>query len=244
MIGRIVLATLVAGMLAGLVLAGIQYLRVTPLILEGETYERASEPVAAAIAQAGKPCVENMPGMKMCSDEAKPEWEPAAGLERTLFTTAASVLAGAGFATLLAGISFLLNIPLTRQNGVIWGLCGFLAVAVAPAAGLPPELPGMPVAELLGRQVWWVATIAVTGIALYLFAMRPESWAKLLALILLALPHLIGPPVAPPSPTTVPPGLAAEFVANSIAAAAVFWGALGVFLGYALHPYQKDLAQL
>jgi cobalt transporter subunit CbtA len=244
MIGRIVLATLIAGMLAGLVLAGIQHVRLTPLILKGEVYEKASEPAAAAIAEASKPCVENMPGMKMCSEEGRAEWEPAEGLQRTLFTTAASLLAGAGFATMLAGVSFLTNIPITKQNGMIWGVCGFLAVAVAPAVGLPPEVPGMPVADLLSRQIWWVGTIAATTIGIYLINLRPELWAKVLAVVIIASPHIIGAPIAPETPTTVPPRLAAEFVANSIAAAAVFWSALGLFLGYALDRYQKDLSSL
>lgn len=244
MLGRIVLATLLAGMLAGLVLAGIQHARLTPLILQGEVYEHASEPAVAAIAEATKPCVETMPGMKMCSGVGRPEWEPVEGLQRTLFTTAASILAGAGFAAMLAGISFLTGIPITKQNGLIWGLCGFLAVAVAPAAGLPPEVPGMPIAELLSRQIWWMGTIAATGLGIYLIAIRPEFWAKVLAVILVFIPHIIGAPIAPETATTVPPGLAGEFVANSIAGAAVFWCAIGLFLGYALDRYQKELNAL
>ena len=43
MIGKFVLASLLAGMLAGLVLAGIQHVRITPLILSGEVYEKAAE---------------------------------------------------------------------------------------------------------------------------------------------------------------------------------------------------------
>ncbi len=244
MIGRIVFATLVAGMLAGLVLAGFQHVRLTPLILQGEVYEHATEPAAAATSEAPKTCVENMPGMKMCPEEGGTEWEPAEGLQRTLFTTVASLLAGAGFAAMMAGISFLTNIPITKQNGLIWGVCGFLAVAVAPAVGLPPEVPGMPVADLLSRQLWWTGTVAATGVGIYLIAIKPELWAKVLAVALIALPHIIGAPIAPNTPTTVPPGLAGEFVANSIAAAAVFWCVMGLLLGYALDRYQKDLNSL
>lgn len=243
MIGRIVLATLLAGMLAGLVLAGIQHVRLTPLILKGEVFEKAADPAAAAIADANKPCAEKMAGMKMCADDGRNEWEPAEGLQRTLFTTGASLLAGAGFAAMLAGVSLLSGIPITKANGLIWGLCGFLAVAVAPAVGLPPEVPGMPVADLLNRQVWWVGTIAATGAGIYLIAIRPEFWAKLLAVVLIALPHIVGAPIAPATPTTVPPALAAEFVAASIAAAAVFWCVMGLILGHALDRFQEDLSE-
>ena len=240
MIGRIVLAVLVAGMLAGLVLAGIQHVKLTPLILQGEVYETAADPVASAIADANKPCVEKMPGMKMCADNNRPAWEPAEGMQRTLFTTAASLLAGAGFAAMMAGVSLLTAVPITKSNGAVWGLCGFLAVAVAPAVGLPPEVPGMPVADLLSRQVWWVGTILATGIGIYLIAIRPEIWAKVIAVVLIAVPHIIGAPLSPETPTRVPPALAAEFVTSSIGAAAVFWCVMGLLLGYALERFQEE----
>jgi cobalt transporter subunit CbtA len=246
MIGRIVLAALVAGLLAGLVMAGIQFTRLTPLIQLAEIYETADDPNAdparAAIAQAAKPCVETMPGMKMCGDE--PVWQPTEGWQRTLSTSVTLILTGIGFAAMLVGISMIINVPITKQNGLIWGLCGFLAVAVSPAAGLPPELPGMPVADLMPRQIWWAGTIAATAVAIYLITIRPEPWAKLTGIILIALPHLLGAPLPPNTVSTVPPVLAAEFVANSIAAAAIFWSLIGFFLGHALNRYQKDIAEL
>ena len=232
MIGKTVLAALIAGMLAGLVLAGIQYAKLSPTIAAAEVYERAAEKIASG---AEVKCEENMKGMKMCPDDSTAEWEPAEGLQRSLLTTAASMLAGAGFALMLTGLSLLTAIPINKQNGIIWGVCGFLAVAVAPAAGLAPELPGMPVAELLPRQIWWVSTIACTALAIYLFTQRPELWAKILAVVVLALPHIMGAPQAPEAASTVPPGLAAQFTGLSIAAAAVFWAALGIFLGQFLN---------
>ena len=73
------------------------------------------------------------------------------------------MITGAGFALLLAGVSLLTGLPITPKNGLIWGICGFLAATVAPGAGLAPELPGMPAGDLVLRQVWWVATIIATG---------------------------------------------------------------------------------
>jgi cobalt transporter subunit CbtA len=245
MLGKIILSTLIAGLLAGLVMSGIQYARLTPLILQAEIYETAadtSDPAKAAIAEASKPCVETMPGMKMCGDE--PAWQPAEGWQRTLSTSVTLILTGMGFAAILVGISMITNIPITRQNGLIWGLCAFLAVSVAPAAGLPPELPGMPIADLMPRQIWWAGTIAATAAAIYLITIRQEPWAKLASLILIALPHLLGAPLPPNEVSTVPPVLAAEFVANSIAAAAIFWSLIGFLLGHALNRYQKDIAAL
>ena len=233
MIGKIVLAALVAGMLAGLVLAGIQHVRITPLIAQGEVFEKAAE--------GAVPCVENMLGMTMCSEDGASAWQPADGWQRTLSTTVASVIAGGGFAILLAGISLLIGAPITRANGFVWGLCGFLCVAVAPAAGLAPEVPGMPVADLLARQIWWVGTIVATGAGIYLVALRHEAWAKFVAVALIAAPHIIGAPLAPSGQTLVPPALAAQFASNSIAAAAVFWCLIGLFIGIAFERFNLQV---
>lgn len=240
MIGRVLLAAILAGIVAGLALGGIQHVRISPLILAAEVYEKADDakkeastpPSTQTPATAGN-CVENMPGMTMCGKDGE-DWEPRPGLERKLYTTAASMLAGAGYAALLAGLSLVLGVPLTRGNGLIWGLCGFLAVTVATGAGLPPEIPGMPSAELMPRQVWWVSTVVATGAAIYLIVVKRATWAIVAGVVLIALPHIIGAPQPPDTPTSVPPGLAAEFASNTVAAAAVFWALLGLFTGMAL----------
>ena len=224
MIGRVVLAVLLAGIAAGLILGAIQHVRLTPLILEAEIYESAGHKSAA-----GEPSHDNE------------SWAPADGWQRTLGTTATQALTGAGFAAVLAGISLLTGLPITRENGVIWGLCGFLAATVAPAAGLPPELPGMPAGDLLARQIWWVGTIAATGAGLYLIAVRRETWAIALAIVLIGLPHIIGAPAPVTHESAVPPNLAASFAANAIAASAIFWSLIGIFLGAALNRYAKDV---
>jgi cobalt transporter subunit CbtA len=239
MLGKIILSTIIAGLLAGLVFAGIQYVRLTPMIEAAEAYET---PEAAALAEVSKPCVENMPGMKMCSDDGRPlvmhdEY-------RALKTTIASMLAGVGFAVLMVGVSLLGNLPITKQNGVIWGLCGFLAIALAPALGLPPEPPAMPVAELYSRQIWWVGTILATALAIYIIVARPEFWTKIVAVGLIAAPHIIGAPVPADLTSLVPATLASKFVANALGAAAIFWSVLGILIGYALDRYQKDIAEL
>jgi predicted cobalt transporter CbtA len=86
MIGRLVLAALIAGMAAGLIYGGVQHVQTTPLIIAAEVYETA-EPAAhdhgtaatdpAAAAEAAAPAHEH--------DEE--EWGPADGWPRTLSTT-------------------------------------------------------------------------------------------------------------------------------------------------------------
>ncbi len=228
MIGRYVLAALVAGLLAGAVLTVLQVWRLSPLIATAETYEKVDDAKNTSTAPV---CKEAMPSMKMCADKGTPEWEPAPGLPRIGFTGVASLLAGGGFAAILAGLSLLLNVPITRANGWIWGLSGFLAVHLATGFGLAPEIPGMPVADLLARQIWWVGTIVSTAAAIYCFAIRSENWAKAVGVALLFAPHLIGAPIAPDGETSVPPALAAEFAANALACVAIFWLVMGVLLG-------------
>jgi cobalt transporter subunit CbtA len=240
MIGRVLLAALLAGIAAGLFYGAVQHVRLTPLILEAEKYEHAgaghAHDHAAMTTTTTTEAVAPAP-------EAAPEeeaWAPQDGAERTLFTFLASIVAGAGFAAILAGVSLLSGVNITPGNGLLWGVAGFLAVHLAPAAGLAPELPGMPAADLVARQVWWVGTIIATAAAIWLFTQRSEMWAKGAAVFLVALPHIIGAPQPPTHESGVPAGLSAEFAANTLAAAAVLWLAIGAFLGFAMDRFVKE----
>ena len=247
MIGRVLLAAILAGLAAGLIMGVIQHVRVTPLILHAETFEgqpagghdhgtAPAQPEAGADSTAAATAHEHEHG----EEEG---WMPADGLERTLFTTMASMLAGAGFALALTGISFMIGLPVTRENGWIWGLCGFLAVSFAPALGLAPELPGMPAADLGARQLWWVGTVAATGAGLYLLATRRTAIGIGAAIVLFLLPHLIGAPKLANAESAVPAELAAEFAANSLGANLIMWVLIGVFLAIALTRAEGEAAK-
>ena len=242
MIGRLVLAALIAGMAAGFIYGGVQHVRTTPLILAAEFYETA-EPAAhdhaAATVDPAAPAEAAAPSL--AHEHEEEEWAPGDGWQRTFSTTLASVITGAGLAILLAGVSLLTGFPITPKNGLIWGLCGFLAVTVAPGAGLAPELPGMPAGDLVSRQIWWVATIIATGAGIFLIATRRELVWLAAAVVLIALPHIIGAPQPLTHETAVPAGLAASFAANTIAASAVLWSLIGLFLGLALQRFGKDV---
>lgn len=223
MIGRVILAALLAGIAAGLLMGIVQHFRISPLIVAAEAYETPAAADASGQHQ---------------HDEG---WMPQDGWPRTLSTTLSSMMAGAGWAAGLAGISLLTGAAINRRNGLIWGLCGFLAASLAPAAGLPPDLPGMPESDLVARQLWWAATIAATGAGLYLITFRREIWALAAAVVLIALPHLIGAPQPASSETAVPALLVAHYVGNTLAANAVFWALIGLFLGFALEKFAKEI---
>jgi cobalt transporter subunit CbtA len=111
---------------------------------------------------------------------------------------------------------------------------------VEPALGLPPELPGMMAADLVARQVWWLATAGATAAALALIVFAPDKPYKrplqAAGLLLLLLPHVLGAPHLAAESGAVPAALAARFVVASLAAAALFWVILGGLVGHLMAP--------
>jgi cobalt transporter subunit CbtA len=222
MLRKILVSALVAGTVAGLAVSAFQMAEVVPLILEAETYEGAG-----AGHEHGAP-LQGTTGAEMPESGA---WVPADGLERALLTLLANVLTGIGFALLLGACLTLYRGPLDWRRGVLWGMAGFVAFALAPALGLPPELPGSAAADLVARQAWWLATAAVTagGLALILLV---RTWpATAAGAILIILPHAVGAPHAD-GRGAVPPELAAQFAVASLAAAGLFWAILGGLSGH------------
>jgi cobalt transporter subunit CbtA len=216
MLGRVLLAAILSGFAAGLILGVIQHVRLTPMILAAEMVETGA------------------PAHGEIQDHDADSWLPADGIERTFYAILTSALTGAGFAAMLSGLSLVLTISLTAANGVFWGLCGFLAVSLAPAAGLPPELPGMVAGDVQARIFWWLLTVVCTAAALWLALVKRKPWTIAAALALVFAPHIIGAPHASVSEIKLTPSLVQTFVANSLAINALFWCLLGLFLGHAM----------
>lgn len=238
MIRNLFAAALLAALCAGLITAGLQHFRVTPLILHAETFEGEgghSHGEAAVAVTADHEHAEGTPEHShdaVATTQAEPEeWAPQDGFERTAYTTLATVLAAAGFALVIGAVSMFSGIPITFGNGFIWGVAGFVTFSLAPAYGLAPELPGMPAADLVARQIWWTGTVIATGAACLLLAKTRASWAVAVAIALVVAPHIIGAPVAPDEPSGVPAHLATEFAAITLGTALVFWLVLGSVFG-------------
>jgi cobalt transporter subunit CbtA len=224
MMRRVLLAVLLCGMAAGFVMGTVQHVRISPIIHQAETFEHAS-------TEAGHDHGSASTDAPTHAHDAS-AWVPTDGLERTLFTFAASMLAGAGFAGLLAGVVLMFGGRMTRENGWVWGLAGFLAVSLAPAVGLAPELPGMPAADLIARQIWWISTIATTASALWLLAFHRQAWVIPVALALALAPHVIGAPQPADQSSDVPAALSAQFASLSLGANALMWLIIGTLLGH------------
>lgn len=207
-------SALFAGVATGLIAALLQFAYVIPALLEGELYESgarvhfASE--GAAQSERGSPGLGDDPG-------------------RHAMTVGFNMVAYVGFALILLALMALAErrgTPVAPRAGLIWGLAGFFAVQLAPAFGLPPELPGIPAADLAARQAWWLGTVLASAAGIGLIAFT-RGWLPLLGIALIAAPQIIGAPHPADYTGTAPPELAARFVGLSLGAAAVSWAAMG-----------------
>jgi cobalt transporter subunit CbtA len=216
---RIFVSALIAGAVAGLIGVALQFVFVEPMILEGELYETGARihfTAQGAESIAGAPPV-------------------IFDLARHGLTIASSLVTWVGFALILAagfGLAERAERDVGARSGALWGLMAFFAVNLAPAAGLPPELPGTVAAELQARQLWWIGTIVSSLVAIMAFAFMEGGLAVALGLFLLLLPHVIGAPVLDRYFGMAPPELAALFVSRTLAVAALTWAILGASLGW------------
>lgn len=218
MFRRIVFSAVLAGAVAGVLLTGIQQLRVAPIIAEAETYETAG-PAEEASAHADGGAHEH-------DAHEHDGWSPADGFERTFWTGVANVGMAIGFALLL-GAAFSLRENVSWRQGILWGLGGYAAFFALPALGLAPELPGTEAAALEDRQAWWLVTVTLSAIGVALIGLtRGWPW-KAVAVVLIAVPHLIGAPHPETYHTLAPAELVRTFIVATAVANAVFWVVLG-----------------
>jgi len=188
-----------------------------PLLLEAELYETGQLIHFGDVTAA-------MPDI-----EAEHDWA------RNGLTALFSATIYIGFAfVMVAAMAFAQEkgVRITVRSGVLWGLAGYAAFQLAPAMGIPPELPGMIAAEITQRQIWLIGTIIATmaGITTVVFGKNWTHWG--VGLVILAIPHIIGAPHPEAFGGTVPPELAAAFAGRSLAVGAVGWIALGVLSAY------------
>ncbi len=233
---NVVFIAAIAGLVAGVVLACMQAYATVPLILKAEVYEQAGggheHAAAPADAAAGGNAMSSAaPAATTAPAEEEEGWAPADGFERFAFSVAANIVTGIGFALVLVAVSeFAGGIGSWRQ-GVFWGLAGFAVFTLAPGLGLPPELPAMPAADLMQRQIWWVATVIATAIGLALIAFRTSALLTILAVVLIVAPHIVGAPQPENFESPIPEGLHHQFVVAVTLTNLVFWLVLGAVIG-------------
>ena len=220
MIPRTLSGALIAGLVAGLLAAALNLWTLTPLILHAEVFEGATLHV-------------HDDGSEHLHEAPPPPGAAQAG-SRSLGTVATTLVAYLGFGLVLgAGMAAAARAghePSARA-GLLWGLAGFAAVQLAPAVGLPPELPGLASADLGARQMWWALCAAATATGLAALAFGRSTPYLVLGAALVLLPHALGAPQPPSHEGLVPPGLAALFATRSLGVAALSWAVLGALTG-------------
>ncbi len=221
---NVVFVAAIAGLFAGLVMTALQTYATVPLILEAETFEAAGSSAAMDHHHEGEVAEHS-------HHHGGDAWTPADGFERNAYTALANVVTGIGFALLLVAVSELTGGIANWRQGIFWGFAGFATFTLAPGLGLPPELPGMPAADLGARQVWWLATVVATGAGLAMLALRRSMPLALLGIALIVAPHIIGAPQPASHETSVPVELHHRFVVAVTLTSLVFWLALGAMAG-------------
>lgn len=222
----IVFSAVGAGLAVCLAVTVLQAFTTEPLIFQAERFEQAG----AAGHDHG------LAGEEMAEagghDHDGDVWQPADGVERTAFTALANLVMGIAVSAILISLMLIKGEPIDGRRGLVWGTAGFVAASLLPALGLPPELPGTPAADLLDRQVWWLATVGASagGIALIVLG---RHWAlRAVGMAILVLPHAIGAPPPPSHDVAYPGALAGQFVIASLIVSAVLWTLAGATAGW------------
>ncbi|WP_380054813.1 CbtA family protein [Falsihalocynthiibacter sp. SS001] len=232
MFKQIFSSALFAGLAAGLISALLQFWLVTPLLLEGEEYETgAKSHFAGVLIVEGE-------DQKPVEIEEEPAPPTSEVLARHGMTVAMNMIVFTGFAlVLVAGFATATTAGhvITAKSGILWGLAGFIAIQLAPAAGLYPELPGTPAEDVYLRQMWWITTVIATIVGLALIAFGNRLHWMALGALFLAAPHIIGAPHLEFYAGVAPPELSALFVSRTLAVACATWAVLGGVAGAIWH---------
>jgi len=218
---NLVVSAFSIAIIAGLFLTLYQEFIITPLILNAEIFE-VIDPA---------------------SNHAVEAWSPADGIERSGFSFIANLLVCFAYSL------FLMSLIATRDSinlsqGVFWGVSAYLSIFIAPALGLPPEIPGMEAAFLEGRQAWWILTVLLTAIGLWSIAFKNIGF-KFVGLIMLITPHIIGAPQPEfhgfanqdPQAILVLTTLWHDFIMQTSIANALLWLIIGVLSAFLVNKF-------
>ena len=232
MIKNLVVSALFAGFAAGLIAAMLQLAFVQPVLLEAELYE-SGQLTHFAVGEGAHDHASHDHG-------DAPE---AAAMTRNALSILFTALLYTGYGMIMvAGMALAARSghATNARRGLLWGVAGFVAFHLMPAAGLPPELPGSAAVDLNARQIWWFATAIASVVALALISFG-HGWAMMaLAVVLLLAPHIIGALAPQKFIGVVPPELAAEYAGRTLAVGLAAWAVLGTFAGFFWNRMEKD----
>jgi cobalt transporter subunit CbtA len=239
MIQKMLTSALVAGCAAWLLAALLHFAFVQDYILLGEEYETGAAVHYAGVApQTGDHAAEDPAHSHdtATEDHSHDEsGEDPSTFTRNFWTVVFAGVVYAAYAMILVagfGLARTYGRVITAREGLLWGIAGFATFQLAPAMGLAPELPGTLAADLGARQVWWWGTALSTAIALGLIGYGRGLVTTVLAVALLAAPHIIGAPELEGFSGVAPPEVAAAFSARVLGVGLAVWALMGWVAGY------------
>ena len=245
---RIIYCSIVIGLVVGMLLTSLQIAGLKQIIFEAERFAANAVEAPASHGNSGHSDHDH-------SDHAHADdvWTPTQGLERTAYSFLANVMASTGFAAIMLALMNQFQLPrkgnISWGQGSLWGLAGFATLFLAPAIGLPPEIPGTVSAPLEHRQLWWAFAVLSVAIGLGIFAFAGVRF-KALGLLFLMIPYIVGAPQvdtpmfahADPSVTQALINLHQQFVVISTVVNLIFWLCLGLGCRFAFNRWFRGLA--
>jgi cobalt transporter subunit CbtA len=197
-------------------------------------HEHAAPAVPAIAAAPAAPVAE------AAHEHGAEEWAPADGLERNGWTWVANVLHALSMALLALAVmavwtwkrgSATSNVKLAFAVAT----AGWLSIHLWPSLGLHAEIPGMDAAPLQARQAWWLLAVGCAASACAVMAFSQRGWRIVVALLLLAVPFVIGAPHHSGDPLAGFSGeahmkleaLGHQFILATHLLSISFWGLLG-----------------
>jgi len=219
MFSRILTSGLFAGAAAGLITALLQLYFVQPVLLHAELYEGGELVHFGAEAVSAHP---DLPGLFA---------DPVRDGLSVIFT----MLTYTGYALVMVALMSVAERQghaINARSGLLWGVAGFVTFHFAPGLSLAPEVPGVAAADVGLRQVWWTATVATAGVAMWLIAFGGNMVSYLIAALLLLAPHVIGAPEPESFSGPVPTEIGALFAARAFGIGMAAWVLLGAFAGH------------
>ena len=266
MISRALTTVLLTGLVGGLLVTGIQMLRVVPLIIQAENYEQnefvrhqiTGESGVSMDSDFNRPTILAGEKSQTLKDRTKlfhqnfelnhihesASWIPEDGLERTFYTFISNILIGIAFSLMLVAVYLLRGKSVDINSGLFWGAAGFVIFSLAPSLGMPPKLPGMTVAALEARQIWWVFTVTSTAVGIGFLTESKSILLKMVAVILIILPQIIGAPNPHLFESMIPAELSSQFVTASLLTSAFFWVVVGAFSGFLYKKLVQELTMV
>jgi|TARA_B110000008_G_scaffold163709_2_gene164072 cobalt transporter subunit CbtA len=228
MFKNIFVSAVVCGAIAGVLATVMQMLLVTPLLMEAELFETGQS-------------------MHFITD-GSPEspikhvdiWEDP---YRHLMTLCFNLVTFTGFGfILIAAMAFFQKrgFTLSKAEGIVAGVSGFIVFQLAPSVGLPPELPGTIGVTVGLKQTWWIITILSTTVGILLLFLDKHKVVSGVGIIFITIPHLIGHPKLETYFGVAPPELAAEFASRALAVSLIAWIILGVISSQFWKYLEKD----